>query len=74
MGDILFTKQHQGLEDWIGLLQMITDISFSISDSRDQEKIEGPWGDDYTVCWDTAGGKEPSRLHPQADCIDHSRG
>lgn len=53
---------------------IVADISFSTLDSGDQEKIQGPRGDDYSVYWNTARGKDPSGFHPQANCFDHPRG
>lgn len=62
------------LQSFISVKCIVADISFSNADSGDQEKISGPRGDDYTVYRDAARRKEPSRLHPQADCFDHPRG
>lgn len=52
---------------------VVSDISFSDAHSGDQEKIEGPRGDDHAVYRDSSRGKKPPRLHPQANCFDHPR-
>jgi len=71
-----FSMVHEGDDKTttIDVYFSFADICFSDADSGHKEEIEGPRGDDHAVHRDAARGEEPSRLHPQADCFDHTRG